>query len=388
MAKYPKNYFYALSVMIGCIIGVGIFGLPYLTSKAGILSFLFLLIAIGLIQYLISLMYANLVVITKTYHRLPGYAGIYLGKNAKIITFIAQLIGYYGALLAYIIVTGEFLSSLLEPFFVRSEASVFILATIIFFIEAAVVYYGINVLAKFELVMSAILIGVVIMIAIKGLPSMKLDNFSVINWKYFLLPYGAMLFALDATPAITIIGKILNKDKIAIKKVIKSAMIICVAISALFTFSIVGMTGANTTEDALTGLSGVMQGSIIYFALVFGVVSLTTSFLGVAEALKESFVWDFKLNKDAAWALSVFIPYFLYLCGFNNFIEIISLAGAVAGGVFIIMLLIIFIKIRKKDEKKIILFNYKYLNNKILYFLILIFVCGMFYQFYFYFIKN
>lgn len=128
--KRPKNYYLAAAVMVGYIIGVGMFGLPFLVSRAGLLSFIILIAVLGLVQYLLHLIYANLIVVTEGYHRMPGYAEIYLGRRGKIIVFIAKLVGNCGALLAYIIITGIFLNQLLEPRFGGNE---FIYASILFF---------------------------------------------------------------------------------------------------------------------------------------------------------------------------------------------------------------------------------------------------------------
>ncbi|MCG2695728.1 hypothetical protein L6248_02240, partial [Candidatus Parcubacteria bacterium] len=192
--KKPKNYYLAAAVMVGYIIGVGMFGLPFLVSRAGLLSFIILIAVLGLVQYLLHLIYANLIVVTEGYHRMPGYAEIYLGRRGKIIVFIAKLVGNCGALLAYIIITGIFLNQLLEPRFGGNE---FIYASILFFVEAIIVFFGTKMIAKTELVMSGLLILVVALIAVKGYGEAEPSNYFLIDWKYILLPYGAMLFALD-----------------------------------------------------------------------------------------------------------------------------------------------------------------------------------------------
>ena len=127
-----KNFLQALAVMIGYIIGVGMFGLPFLISKAGILTFFVFIILLGFVQYLLHLIYANLIIVSDGYHRLPGYAEIYLGKKGKIVVFVAKLVGSYGALIAYIIITGIFLNQLLSQYFGGSE---FLYATSLFIIE-------------------------------------------------------------------------------------------------------------------------------------------------------------------------------------------------------------------------------------------------------------
>ncbi|MCD4761331.1 hypothetical protein K8R32_00015, partial [bacterium] len=70
--KKRKVFYEAIAVMTGYIIGVGMFSLPYLTVRAGLVSFFLFLVGLGYVQYTIHLIYANLIVVTRTYHRMPG----------------------------------------------------------------------------------------------------------------------------------------------------------------------------------------------------------------------------------------------------------------------------------------------------------------------------
>ncbi|MBA3047334.1 hypothetical protein KKC83_01855 [Patescibacteria group bacterium] len=377
--KRPKNYYLAAAVMVGYIIGVGMFGLPFLVSRAGLLSFIILIAVLGLVQYLLHLIYANLIVVTEGYHRMPGYAEIYLGRRGKIIVFIAKLVGNCGALLAYIIITGIFLNQLLEPRFGGNE---FIYASILFFVEAIIVFFGTKMIAKTELVMSGLLILVVALIAVKGYGAAEPSNYFLIDWKYILLPYGAMLFALDGGGSLPIVAKLLGRNKKSIKSIVRIGTFLPVIIISIFTLVVVGISGSQTTPDALTGAGLIINNGVIFFSLIFGVLTMVTSFLLVAQSIKETLRWDFKVNKYSAWAIAVFAPYILYVLGMKNLIDVISFAGAIAGGTSAIILILIFIKL-SKQKNKLILFKRKP-KKALAYFLILMFAGGILYEvFYF-----
>ncbi|MBU4319367.1 MAG: hypothetical protein KKF30_19070 [Proteobacteria bacterium] len=377
--KKPKNYYLAAAVMVGYIIGVGMFGLPFLVSRAGLLSFIILIAVLGLVQYLLHLIYANLIVVTEGYHRMPGYAEIYLGRRGKIIVFIAKLVGNCGALLAYIIITGIFLNQLLSPYFGGNE---FIYASILFFIEAIVVFFGVKIIAKTELFMTGLLILVVALIAVKGYGAIEPSNYFLIDWKYILLPYGAMLFALDGGGSLPIVAKLLGRNKKSIKSIVKIGTFLPVIIISIFTLVVVGISGSRTTQDALTGVGLIIDNGVIFFSLIFGVLTMVTSFLLVAQSIKETLWWDFKVNKYYAWAIAVFVPYILYALGMKNLIDVISFAGAIAGGTSAIILILIFIKLSKL-KNKLVLFKRRP-KKALAYFLILMFLSGILYEvFYF-----
>ena len=373
--KKNKRYFQAIAVMVGYIVGVGMFALPYLTVRSGWLVFIILLTILGLAQYLVHLIYANMIVINRSFHRLPGYVEKYLGLKGKLAVFSAKLIGNYGSLLAYIIISSIFLRQLLCPFLGNN---LILYASIIVSFEAIVVFNGIRAISKVELYMSALLFFVVGLMVYKGWDTIDSENYMVIDWKNILLPYGAMLLALDGSGSLPIVGRLIKKDIVLFKSVIRISMILSSLILVLFVFVIVGISGENTSSDALIGVQQIFANGVITLALIFGLFSIMTSIIGVSESLKETFWWDFKINKTLAWALAVFIPYILYLAGITNLISVISFIGAVAGGFCAVVMLIIFLKIKNK-KNKMPMFASKP-PNALVYLLIGLFAVGIIYE--------
>ncbi|MCK4553996.1 hypothetical protein KAU19_03465, partial [Candidatus Parcubacteria bacterium] len=75
-----------------------------------------------------------------------------------------------------------------------------------------------------------------------------------------------------------------------------------------------------------------------------------------------------------------FVPYILYVLGLKNLINVISFAGAIAGGLSAIMLILVFRKL-EKGKNKLVLFKYKP-GIAVVCFLISLFVCGILYEVY------
>ena len=78
-----KRFFQALAILMGHIIGVGIFSLPFIASRVGIWTMLFYFLILGGITILFELLYGEVILRTREKHRLPGYAEKYLGGWAK-----------------------------------------------------------------------------------------------------------------------------------------------------------------------------------------------------------------------------------------------------------------------------------------------------------------
>ncbi|MCK5212030.1 hypothetical protein KAJ89_04985 [Candidatus Parcubacteria bacterium] len=376
---FNKDILRAVSVMIGYIIGVGMFSLPFVVAQGGVVPFLIFILFFGGVQYFQHMIYANMVLVTSAYHRMPGYAGIYLGRAGKHIVFAAKMIGNCGALLAYIIIIGIFLNQLLSPMFGGNE---FLYSTIVFLFAAGVVFFGINTIARAEIIMSGLLILVVLFIIIKGRAAIEISNYFMVDWRYMLIPYGATLMALDGNGSIPIVVKLLKKNPDQVKRAVRLGTLVPVIITILFTLTIVGISGGSTTPDALVGLKQILNNGVILFSLIFGILSMTTSVLLVTEAVRETLWWDYKVNKNLAWALATFVPYSLFLFGIRNLTDVISFAGGVAGGLSAIMLLLIFRNMKaKKNNLQILKWQ---TPNYIIYFFISLFVLGMGYELYYF----
>ncbi len=112
-----KNYLLAISTLMGTIIGVGIFAIPYVVTQSGVLPLIIIMPILVAIQYYLHLLYAEVVLSTKGNCRTPGFVGRYGDNFKKVLTLIITVLSDSGTLIAYIIVGGLFLHQLLNPVF-------------------------------------------------------------------------------------------------------------------------------------------------------------------------------------------------------------------------------------------------------------------------------
>ena len=349
-----KNYLLAIATLMGTIIGIGLFTVPYVTAITGILPLIFYVIVLAVLQNHLHLMYAEVVLSTKGSHRLPGYVEKYNGRSGKFITLVVTILSDWGALLAYIIVGGLFLHQLLNPIF---GGSLIMYASILFLIEAFIVLFGIKLIAGTEFIMTALLVLIIGLISWRSIGIIKLDNYTLINWQNIFLPYGPVFFAVSGMAAIPEVCKLLDKEKEKIKSAIAWATYLSAALMLIFVLVIVGVTGANTTPDTLTGLGLVFGDGIIKISLIFGLLAVITSMICIAQASREVFWWDFKLNKNLAWALACFIPFLIYLAGLRDITKVVSLTGALAGGILGVVAIYLIVKVKQKCECESVIKN-------------------------------
>ncbi len=370
-----KKYFQAVAMLSGTIIGVGMFAVPFVVSKAGITLFLVYLPILGLIEYYLLKLYAEIILSTKKKHRTPGYASKYLGSGFKIYALISSTLGNYGAILAYIIIGGIFLHELFGNIF---GGSILMYTTIIFLLESFIVLFGLKLISKVEMYMTTFLIFVVGIIVWKSGSYIDISNYSTTDWSLMFLPYGPIFFAVGGGSAVPEVCRLLKNNKKKIKDALALGVLIPILIMLMFVIAVVGVTGNATSPDTLVGLNAILGDELVRIALVFGVLAIFTSFLTIAQAQREIFWWDLKLDKTFSWVLACGVPYVLFIIGIQNLTKVVSLTGAISGGLTGILLVVVAYQVKKKAEQKSIIQNT--INLPIVFALSILFLSGLAYE--------
>lgn len=315
--------------MSGMIIGVGLFGVPYVMAKAGALFGIGYFILLGAIIICTHLIYGEILLRTGNHHRLAGLARMYLGKFWGRVALIVSTLGFYAVMIAYIIMGGTFLWILLSPVL---GGALFTYQFAFFAVMSLLVLVGFRAVVSSEIVMTAILLLCLGAIVLLGLPKINFVNYTTLHTANFFLPYGVILFSIGGAAAVPEVLEVMSRNRKNIKSAIFWGSLIPIALMAVFSLVILGVTGASTTKDAIGGLKDVMGGWFVYLGALFGLFGIATSFLPLAQYFKEQFILDFELNKHLAWVLACIVPFVIFFLGTRDFIAIISFSGAVFSG--------------------------------------------------------
>ncbi|MFC1686923.1 hypothetical protein ACFL0E_01030, partial [Nanoarchaeota archaeon] len=76
------------------------------------------------------------------------------------------------------------------------------------------------------------------------------------------------------------------------------------------------------------------------------------SFLTIGTALVEMYNYDFKLPRKLSFFLALFIPLVIGLSGLTTFIVVIGTAGAIAGGIDGILIVLAYWRAKKLGNRK------------------------------------
>ncbi|MCD6471037.1 GerAB/ArcD/ProY family transporter [bacterium] len=370
-----NKFFRATAVLIGTIVGAGIFALPYAFEKSGFWVGVIYLIIFTAVMIIVSLCYGETILRTKENLQMAGYAKKYLGKTGKITITLSLILGTYGALTAYTIGVGRFLWLIFNPHF---GGSPFVYSLIFWFIASLIVFTGVKTISHLEIFMVFALVAIVFLIAYFGVGNINWEHINKINFKNIFFPYGVTLFALGGASALPMARQILRSKIKHLKKAIILGGVLPTIIYFIFALTVVGLCGEKTTETALTGLVKVMPKDVLTISSIFGILTMTTSFLTLGYILMDLFIKDYKIKKIYSWLLAVFIPLILFLSGVRSFVQVIALSGGILTGLQGIILIMTYYRAKKYGNRQP---EYSFKLPKFFaYIIYLIFIVGIFYQ--------
>ena len=367
--KDKKSLFIATSILIGTIVGAGFLGIPYVVAKSGFLIGIFYLVFLGIIMMFLNLALGEISLRTKGDHQLTGYASIYLGKNGRRIMFFSQVFGIYSALLAYVIGVGNSLNFI----FGGSSNYSTIFSFAFWSVMSFIVYLRISSIRKWVGVGALTAIILILIISFSRFPEINYNNFNGFELKSFFLPFGVVLFSYLGFSATPEIERYLHGKEKLMKKSLIIGTCVPFIIYFLFVTVVVGVYGKNIPE-----LSTFAFGKLV---VVLGVVTMSTAYLSISNALKDVYIFDYYMSRKKAWFLVSIVPTILFvllaILRFNSFINVISVGGTISGGITGILILLMIRRAKKYGNRKP---EYSLRFTKfILYFVGLIFVLGVIY---------
>jgi amino acid permease len=300
---------------------------------------LFYFIAIIFLAIIIHSLLGEVARDTHKIARIPGYAEEYLGKRAKNFAFIVSSLSLIGALLAYFILGSEFLYLFFKNYLGGPPIFYFL---IFFSAGAFFIYRGIEIISRFELMMLFVFVVLLLFFFYRAFPFIKLENFMTFDPHFITFPYGVVLFALWGIAMIPEVKEMVDRDRKKLRSIIILGILSAALCYLIFIIAILGACGKNTTENAISGFASVLGDRVIMAGYLFGLITTFTSFITLGLTLKKIFWYDFKISEKISWALTCFIPLFLYLVGIKNFLDVIGLTGAIALGLESILVILIY----------------------------------------------
>lgn len=351
MENRGREFKKAVAIMVGTVIGAGIFGLPYAVSKVGWgLGMLYLFI-LGLLTLTVNLCYGEVVLRTQENCQMGGYARKYLGRFGSTLISASLILGIYGGLLAYTIGVGNFLYISLGEFI---GGSALLYSLIFWFLASLVIFRGLKTIALVELTTMILLLFFATVLSGISLPFVDINNLLTFKTGELFFPFGVFLFALGGASAVPIMKEVLGERQ-QMKDFFKAnvlGLLIPILIYGIFITLVLGVTGSETTEQAIGGLAKIMGPEILIIGSIFGIIVMTTSFLANGFVLREVYHKDYNLSVWMATILTCGVPLIIFLLGMRDFVTVIGIAGTILGAFQGVLLLMMYYRARKRGNRK------------------------------------
>ncbi len=344
MTSSGKRFLHSVQPFVGSVIGVGIFGLPFVFSQAGFGIGIVHLVVIAAVYSVVLLAYADIVMNTRGNPRFVGIVRKYLGYKWSWIAVLLMIGAIWGALLAYILIGGEFLHALLSS---ATGGSLFTFQIVFFVICAGLLIGGLGFIARLEVVFVFALLALLLLIMIGSLPHANFSNLGSIDPKQWFLPFGVVLFALGGISVIPEMAQILGRDRRSLRKAVAFGLATVTAVYALFAASVVSVTGADTSQEAMIGLGHAVGPWAMTIGAIIGLFSVFTSFLILGISLMDMLMYDYKRRYITSWVAAISVPLVIFLLGAREFIGVVGFIGGVFGSLSGLLLIITYQKAKK-----------------------------------------
>lgn len=373
MGKF-KFLWGGVGILAATIIGSGVFALPYVASRAGLLTAFFYLAVFGALFSLMHLMYADIIIRTKENHRFAGYARIYLGNAAEWLAIIATIIGMIFTLTVELVLAVSFIN------FFAPHLPEFAKLFFMWGVGSLAVFLQVNKLAFSEILMTGGIILITFVIVIYGFsgPGHLLST-PLVSLPYLLVPFGAVLFALDGRPAIpAVMGYFRNNGEPQTKA--RAAILFGTAIPAivyaLFVLGVLWITG-SPSPDTISGLGAILPRWLTALLGILGALAIFSTYIVIGRDVKKSLVYDLRFPDFLAALVVVIAPLLIYFLGFREFIALVGLVGGIFIGLEQIFVLLMWRKVSKIPSSEKILGR---IPPFIVYLSLLVFAVGIVYE--------
>lgn len=321
-----KKFLLSVGLLAGTIIGAGIFSLPYVFSKLGILPSILYLGSFAFVYCCIHWMYAELIQKHYGKHEFVYLAEQYLPKAVAAIASFVILVELIFVLVVYLTLAPSFFSL---AFGLKNLPAVLVF----WFLGSAFIFARLKIIERAELLGVLSILFIVALVFFAGRGSFEnLKFFQSFKSAFLFLPFGPLLFAFSGRPAISrMIDEFKKSEKSGKPFCLKRAVFLGTLVPAivyLFFVIVVLRLAPDVLPDALSSL-GFLPVWILRLLGFLGIITIWTSYfmlgINVREILKED-------SKKPVWFgvfAAVFLPLLLYFLGFNNFLGVISFTGGV-----------------------------------------------------------
>jgi len=341
--KKKLTLFEAASTVAGLGVGGAIMAVPFLASRNGLATIIFIMVVSYLISLLLHLMIVEVVLRDEEPRQLVEVFGKYLFMKGPVGTTVTWLffglivVTFYALLAGYIVGCAEILLGLLGIPILFGKILTYAVA-------AGVAFFGLKAVGLCEKYAISGIIALLIVLSVGTLiqPLKPIPVFAG-DVKKALAFYGMLMFGFACFFSIPQAAEGLYWNR----KLVPWAVVIGIALNMAFTFIITIMAllvSKEVTEVAITGWGAAIGNWALIVGSVFILLAILTSYWSVSYALalilQERLGWGYRKS----WLSATFPSIVIALIGVTGFLGFMKIAG---GAMAVLVAILIVPALRK-----------------------------------------
>jgi amino acid permease len=326
MLRTRSSFLPAFLLLVGTIIGAGVFGVPLVFSRMGIVTGSIVFWVVAALVAAAHLLFVEVIARDHERRRLPGYVGQVFGKTAESLAVLSHALHLIGANLAYILLGGEFLYALMAaatPFDVFSWQLLFWVGGIV------TVLAGLKVLSRVESTMAWVEIGSMALIALIACFFVRTPIPLETHWSEATIGLGVFVFALSGLTVIPEVHELTGKRIHVTRRVTLYSSALTAFLTWLFGVGVYLAASHDGQLGSATAIASILPGSIAWLLPLFGFFAVATSYLTTAYDLRSMYLYDLKWRPWIASVLALATPFVLLVFLSRDFFQTIDVVGAV-----------------------------------------------------------
>ncbi|MBU0976174.1 MAG: aromatic amino acid transport family protein [Patescibacteria group bacterium] len=337
----------AISTIIAGTIGVGFVALPYSLYKFGTIGGICVLILVCIITVITNIAYSEIIVNDKENIQICGYTKKHLGEVTAHLITIVILVGSFGVLYAYGLLSGSALRVLLSPLGVSVSPN--FLSLIFIGVALCVMRYGMQLISKVSAFAVVILVIAMIVLVGFSIPHIDINNVSPLDFDQFPFIYGVSIFAMYSAASIPVIDEIIGYDRKKFRKAILIANLVTVVIYIVFALVLSLNLGRSLTGELVNAFP-LEQRTVSYIVSILALVGVFTSFILVSNSVKEILNYDYKIPQKTTFLMIATLLIWLMIFEVLDFETIVSRVGNIALALQSVAIFAIWFRIKNKSN--------------------------------------
>jgi len=320
-----SSFLRSFLLLVGTIIGAGVFGVPLVFSRMGLVTGSLVFWLVALLVMAAHLLFVDLIVRDRARRRLPGYVGKILGRWAERIAVVCHSMHLIGANLAYLILGGEFLAVLLSPvlpgFDVLSWQTIFWLGGVV------TVLAGLSFMSRVESAMTWVEVTSMAFIAVLSFAFVRGPILLTADWSQATVGLGIFVFALSGLTVMPEVYELAGQKAGMTRRVTVLGSLLTAVLTWLFGIGIYLAAGERELGST-TAIAAILPSALAWLLPLFGFFAVATSYLTTAFDLRSMYVYDLKWRPIVSSVFALGSPLALLLLSSRDFFNTIDVVGA------------------------------------------------------------